>query len=108
MASGIANTNTLDVITHDQLTGEYALIMVASEPWTAEQVLALQAKTKAYLMFLENGQVFQHYPEIRGKPIRFQLDTSHPASAIVRQFIERATAEWLTEFGIRFTIVELT
>ena len=81
--------------------------MVASEPWDDEKVLALQAKTKSYLSFVEEGQFLRTYPDAEGKKLSFQLDTVHPLSQVAASFVENASRQWLEPLGISFSVHEL-
>ena len=107
MATGIEKANVVDLLTVDPKTGQHALIMVASEPWTDERVLALQAKTQAYLSFVESGELVRLYPGASGKSLRFQLDTAYALSGLAAKFVAAAKREWLAPVGIEFLVNEV-
>jgi hypothetical protein len=106
MATGIENPATLDLVTTTK-HGDVVLVMVATEPWSEEKVLALQSKTQAYLDYIDSGGLVTDYPQSRGMNVRLQLDTTYPPSALAKQFIERATTQWLQPLGIPFSILEM-
>jgi hypothetical protein len=105
MASGISNPSVVDVVTVDPKSDEYAMIMIATEPWSDKMVLALQAKTQTYLSFVEAGELIKQYPAANGKTLRFQLDTSYELSASAAKFVAVASREWLQPMGIEFRVV---
>jgi len=104
MAVGIEDPSGLDLVTMGKSGEEVALIMVAAEPWTDEKVLALQAKTKSYLNYVESGSLVRDYPSSVGKRLRFQLDTAHPLSELAQRFISVASVEWCAPIGINFVV----
>jgi hypothetical protein len=106
-ASGIENPGIVDLVSRDKGGAEYSLIMVASQPWDDEKILALQAKTKSYLSYVEEGQFLRMYPDAKGKPLLFQLSTVHPLSEPANAFIETVRRLWLDPLKIGFRICEL-
>ncbi|MFO1190862.1 MAG: DUF6572 domain-containing protein [Rhodoferax sp.] len=104
MTPGIENPAMLDLVTSSK--DEVILIMVATEPWGDEKVLALQSKTQAYLEYLDSGCLLKDYPQSRDMKVRLQLDSTYPISPMAKQFIEVATAQWLRPLGIPFSVVE--
>lgn len=107
MAIGIENPTAVDLVTMDPLGEEVALIMVATEPWTDEKVLALQSKTKSYLDYIESGQFRSAYPDASAKRVRIQLDTSYPLSKVAGEFVSVASEQWLKPLGLRFVVEEV-
>lgn len=105
MAIGIEDATTIDLVTADQ--GEVALIMVASNPWTDESVLALQSKTQAYLHYIDSGALAKDYPQSRGLRVRLQLDAAHPLSPMARRFVEVASEQWLQPMGMTFLVTRV-
>ena len=107
MSVGIENASIVDLVTLDAKREEYALIMVATEPWNNERALALQSKIEAYLNFVESGAFVGSYPEARGKRIRFQLNTTYPPTDIIAKFVNHTESHWLAPHGIRFVVQEM-
>jgi hypothetical protein len=107
MPTGIENASVVDLVTVDPKTTQHALIMIAVEPWTDDKVLALQAKTQAYLSFVESGELVKRYPGATGKPLRFQLDTAYELSGMAAQFVAVAERDWLAPVGIEFRVNEV-
>ena len=107
MASGIENSSSIDLVTFDAVEEEVALIMIATNPWTEVEVLALQAKTQFYLDCVEGGELLGRYPLAKGKRLRFQLDASFSLSTLAKEFLEIAEEQWCKPLGIRFVVHEL-
>jgi hypothetical protein len=103
--AGIEDTSVVDLVTHDEQTGEYALIMVASQPWsdTDEQLTRLLQKIYNYLSFALDEGLVTAFPDASGKPLRIQLDCVTRPTESVRQVIEHARPR-LDEHNIRFVV----
>jgi hypothetical protein len=69
----------IDVIAHDQKTGEVVLLMDERNEWNGsdDQLLALQERFNAYVSFLLDGEMAQAHPELAGKPARIDLRCVH-------------------------------
>lgn len=60
--------------------------------WSADgdHPLALQSKLNDYLAFIESGQIYESYPDARGKEIEIQVVLEHSPPADGLRFLERA------------------
>jgi hypothetical protein len=103
--AGLNDPNVVDLITYDEPTGEYALIMVAGEPWsdTNEQLTQLLLKMNTYLMFVVDGGFASSYPEATGKPVRLQLDCIATPTGSVLEVLEHMRPK-LTEYDIQLVV----
>jgi hypothetical protein len=103
--SGVANPNTVDLVTHDPETDEYALIMVETRAWdgSEERLQQISKKVENYLSFALYGQMTKLYPEALGKRIRLQLDCESPPDPKTARFLEEARKR-LEEGGFRFVV----
>ena len=104
--AGIEETSILDLVTCDEANRVVALIMIATQPWTEERVLALQSKTQRYLDFVESGELSRAYPEAQGMRVRLQLDASFALTELAKQFVVTAEREWCRPLGIQFVVEE--
>jgi hypothetical protein len=104
MAAGIEHPNVVDLVTVDG-SGEYALIMIETRPWTnsSEQLQQLREKINTYAMFALDEGMVATYPQSAGQPLRFQLDCADPPTAEAAQLIETAGRR-LSEHKIRFVV----
>ena len=86
---GVANPRGLDALAFDKETGEIVLIMVEPRPWdgSEQRIFQLQEKVNAYLSFALDGELFDTFPQLTGKPIRLQLDCAVPPDSMTEHFI---------------------
>jgi hypothetical protein len=103
--AGVENPTTVDLVTYDPASGEFALIMTEDREWdgSADRVLQLQEKINTYLSFLLDGQMAREYPESVGKPVRIQLDCVAEPDGNAAHFIE-LVREKLRSERIRFVV----
>ncbi len=103
--SGVENPNTVDLVSHDPKTDEYALIMVETRAWdgSEERLQQLSEKIENYVSFALYGQMTKLYPEALGKPIRLQLDCESPPDPKTALFLEEVRRR-LEEEGFRFVV----
>ena len=88
-AFGVANAKSLDAMALDKETGEIVLIMVEPRVWdgSEERMFELQEKVNAYLSFALDGELFDSFPQLVGKPVRLQLDCAVPPDSMTEHFI---------------------
>ena len=69
----------IDVIAHDQKTGEVVLVMNEPNEWddSDDQLFSLQERFNAYVSFLLDGEMAETHPELAGKPTRIELRCAH-------------------------------
>src|SRR5215471_14449618 len=69
----------IDVIAHDQITGEVVLVMNEPNEWddSDDQLFSLQERFNAYASFLLDGEMAEAHPEFAGKPARIELRCAH-------------------------------
>jgi len=72
-------TGVIDVIAHDQKTGEVVLVMNEPNEWDAsdDQLFSLQERFNAYVSFLLDGEMAEAHQELAGKPTRIELRCAH-------------------------------
>jgi len=106
--AGIQDPNTIDLITHDNRTDEFAVIMCESRPWGTDpaQIDQLIAKINSYAAYvLDEGFLVTH-PEVSGKSIRIQIDCVDTPDPEAAQVIEQAS-RLLAEYGIALLVNRL-
>ncbi len=88
-AFGVENPASLDAMAFDKEAGEIVLIMVEPRPWdgSEERLFQLQEKLNAYLSFALDGELFDAFPQLTGKPIRVQLDCAETPDPVIEHFI---------------------
>ena len=73
----------IDVIAHDQKTGEAVLVMNEPNEWDGsdDQLFSLQERFNSYASFLLDGEMAATHPELAGKPARIELRCAHMPDA---------------------------
>ena len=71
----IEQTDLIDIISIDRLTGETILTISDHLDWSdsATHLLLLQNNLNRYLAFVESGEIFQSYPKAQNRPIVFTV-----------------------------------
>lgn len=90
----IEQTDVIDIISTDRLTGDVVLTVSDHLDWsdsTAHQLL-LQSKLNRYLAFVESGEIFEHYPKRKERPIVLRVAFKFPPDASGRSFLTKAKA----------------
>lgn len=71
----IEQTDVIDIISTDRLTGHVVLTITDHLDWTdstAHQML-LQTKLNRYLAFVESGEILESYPNAKDVPIELSI-----------------------------------
>lgn len=71
----IEQTNKVDSIGIDKITGECVLTISDHLDWTnnTDHYLLLQEKINSYLAFIESGEIIEVYPKAKDKKIRIDI-----------------------------------
>ncbi|MEO8068026.1 MAG: DUF6572 domain-containing protein [Flavobacteriales bacterium] len=77
---GLAEPNVVDAIGIEKTTGHVVLTIADGLDWSdaREHILALKEKMKAYLLFVETGEIWSSYPSGKGRSI--VIDVVHQFS----------------------------
>jgi hypothetical protein len=68
----VDQTNVVDSIGIDIATGDVVLTITDHLEWTGsdnEHLLLLQEKLNTYLSFVESGEIFETYPDAKGRAV---------------------------------------
>jgi hypothetical protein len=62
--------------------------------WTqsVSHQLTLQEKLNRYLAFIESGEILEHYPHAKGRPVLIEVVTQYDPDPGGSQFLDRAKA----------------
>lgn len=85
-------------------TGRTVLTIADHLPWLPDNghLLTLQAKLNDYLAFIESGEIYDSYPESRGREIEIQVVCKHPPAGDAIRFFELA-GETVRRAGFHFS-----
>lgn len=86
---GIVNDKIVDAVSVD-LNGNVVLTISDHLEWDVnnEHLLLLQDKINAYLSFIETGQLYEQYPNAKGRNVVIQLVLKYLPSEDGRKFIQ--------------------
>lgn len=89
---GIDQTNVVDAIGVDKENGVLVLTIADHLPWsdTSEHLLLLQEKLNTYLAFLEGGEIYQVYPDAKGRNVVIELLFKYPPNEHSLEFLAKA------------------
>jgi hypothetical protein len=88
------DTNVVDAVGTEKDDSAVVLNILDSWDWSDERVhlMALQEKLNAYFAFVESGQVYEEYPDARGKLMRIDIVCRYEIPASGLAFLEKASA----------------
>ncbi|AXI04729.1 DUF6572 domain-containing protein [Aquirhabdus parva] len=87
----VDQTEIVDAISINKLSEELVLTILDSLEWgSSKHLLLLQEKINAYLRFIESGEVFDTYPEAKGRRILFNIVLKYQPDENARNFLEHA------------------
>lgn len=86
----LQNSQVVDAIGIDILTGEVVLSIIDHLDWKEEKIhlLKVQAKLNLYFSFIESGQVLETYPESSGRAARIDIIGKHPLPDSARHLLK--------------------
>ena len=98
----VENTNVIDLISIDK-EGNVVLTVSDDLEWDNENVhlLKLQDKLNAYLDAVDNGSLYDNYPNSRGRNILINVISKYLPNEEGEQFLRR-TKEILDSIGYQF------
>ena len=91
----IEQTNTVDFVSIDDMTGDALLAIADHLSWDEDEeahLLLLQEKLNSYLRFIESGEITKRFPQTNGRSIKIDLIGQYPLSRGATNFIEKAKA----------------
>ena len=97
----------LDVVDFILVEPEGDTVLTVSDhlPWDDEKqhLLHLQEKLNAYVRFIQSGEIYEKWPDAKGKPILIEVVLKHPVPVASLWFFEKATAA-LMGAGYKFKV----
>jgi hypothetical protein len=82
----------IDFIGVDKESGDSVLTISDHLDWSnsREHQMILQDKINSYLAFIESGEVFESYPDSKGRPLVIQVVFKYKPDHEGQQFLARA------------------
>lgn len=90
----LENTKVVDAAGLENASNTVVLSILDSWDWEDEQrhLLALQEKLNTYFEFIESGQVYDAYPDAKGRVLRIDVIGRYPITGRARDFFDKAAA----------------
>jgi hypothetical protein len=88
----VEQPDIVDIVSIDRETGKVILTISDHLDWsdsTTHQEL-LQRKLNSYLAFVESGEIFEQYPNAKGRPVVFEVVFQIPPDEEGLAFLDRA------------------
>lgn len=88
------NLEVVDAVGTEAEDGAVVLSIIDGWDWVDEQhhLHALQEKINAYFGFVESGQIYEAYPEAKGRPLRIDIISKFSVPQVGLAFLEKASA----------------
>jgi hypothetical protein len=76
----------------DKASGEVILTISDHLDWqdSSKHQSVLQEKINSYLAFIESGEIFESYPDSKGRPVAIKVIFKHKPDQGGRQFLVKA------------------
>jgi hypothetical protein len=100
----VEQTETVDIISIDQKTGEVILTVSDHLDWTEslKHQTLLQSKLNTYLRFVESGEILESYPSAKNRRIAFCVVFKFAPDREALEFLGRVQ-QVVASAGIGFT-----
>jgi hypothetical protein len=91
MQVSIEQTDVIDIISTDRVTGDVVLTVSDHLDWSDSTVhqMLLQRKLNRYLAFVESGEILEGYPDAKDKAIVFKVVFQFPPDDGGRAFLAK-------------------
>ncbi len=88
------NLEVVDAVGTEIESGAVVLTIVDSWDWQDQRshLAALQAKLNTYFGFVESGQIYESYPDAKGKVLRIDIVSKFAQPDVALTFLEKASA----------------
>jgi hypothetical protein len=98
----VDQSEVIDIVSKDK-EGSIVLSISDHLDWenTGEHLRLLQEKINTYLRFLDSGEVYEKYPDARGRPIQIEVMFHYPPSIEARSFLAKVKPI-VEDFGYGF------
>lgn len=90
----VDQTNVVDAIGIDNATGDVVLTITDHLEWTGrdnEHLLLLQEKLNTYLSFVESGEIFETYPDAKGRTVLIDVVYKYALNQQAQDFYSQVT-----------------
>ncbi|WP_044618999.1 DUF6572 domain-containing protein [Gynuella sunshinyii] len=96
----IEDQDSVDVIAVNE-NGIVVLTILDHLEWDDEHLYLLQEKINTYLAFIESGEVYETYPNSKGKEFKINVVCKYEPSLTAKEFFSRC-ATVINQAGFQF------
>lgn len=100
MSMSIEDQDSVDVIGVNE-SGIVVLTISDHLKWDDDHLYLLQEKINTYLAFIESGEVYETYPNSKGKEFKINVVCKYEPSPAAIQFISKCTTI-INQAGFQF------
>lgn len=88
---GLRDLDIVDLVAIDESTGYVVLIIEDDEEWffQGEHLILLEEKINTYLRYIEDGELFELYPQAKERGIVIKIIGKYPFTRLGEVFIEK-------------------
>lgn len=90
----VDQTNVIDAIGIDKVTGDLVMTIADHLEWSgsdSDHLMLLQEKLNTYLSFVESGEVFEVYPDAKGRAVLIDVVCKYPLNQQAQRFYSRVS-----------------
>lgn len=106
----LIDTDVIDFISTNKNTQDVTLTISDELNWEDEEehLTLLQEKLNSYLEFIETGQLFEEYPQAKGRNISIQVTAKYQVPQIGVDFYKKAVEYVQNEgYDLRYKVLKL-
>lgn len=105
---GIDRSDVIDGLGISKADGKVVLSIADHQPWNdaGSHFSLIERKVRAYLAFIDSGQLIEELPVARGKAFRIELIHRHAPSPAAEKFLSAVQTQ-LRSIGIEFIAMSL-
>jgi hypothetical protein len=102
----VDDLSVIDFVAINATTGEAILVISDHLEWDDQHLLILQSKINVYLEGIENGSLYEAYPDAINRNIVIAIKAKYEPNKTGRVFLER-TEKYLNTagYGLDFTVL---
>jgi len=97
----IDQAGVIDAIGIDDSTGQTVLTISDHLEWDKDHLFLLQEKLNTYLSFVESGEIFQAYPNSKGREVLIKVICKYPPDQSVESYLKQIE-KIVESAGIKF------
>jgi len=106
----VDDLTVVDFVAINATTGDAILIISDHLEWDEknEHLFVLQSKINAYLEAIENGSLYEGYPDAKNRNIVIEVKAKYQPNETGRIFLERTERDLkVAEYGFSFSVLRI-